>query len=493
MREFGITRPADTERFDDHWRSEFDVDADRILYAPEFRRLAGVTQVISPQDDYVFHDRLTHSLKVGQVAESLAKSLVAQFVSEGKGTEAEAHEQLHPKVCYVAGLAHDIGHPPFGHAAEVQLQEELRHGRSTGGVDNREILADSFEGNAQSFRIVSKLSFRKDERLEPKQDGLNLTWRSLAAISKYPWLKGEHPHTVQKLENKWGFYNTEAGYADHLLATGKISRDGKPPRVESVRRTVEAEVMDWADDIAYAVHDLEDFYRSGRVALDRIKLTASSKIRTAEWKDLFTFSSGKILKVPELASWSAEDLEKFLLNHIIPALPGAAFTGSRQSHASLQAFSSAMIRRLQDECHLEIDSQGRMSLSIHPKGLVIAEFLKSITQYYVIHDTTVETMQMGQRLVVSQLFLSLHQLSVDAFLDKRHNLAAQRRLPARLKDYAQLSLDTSEAEAFRDDEGRLARAVIDFLCSLTDKQAGFLHQRITGDAVARLSPYWLNL
>jgi dGTP triphosphohydrolase len=87
----------------------------------------------------------------------------------------------------------------------------------------------------------------------------------------------------------------------------------------------------------------------------------------------------------------------------------------------------------------------------------------------------------------------LHEVTVDAMIDHGGSKIAQRRLPARLREYAHLTLRTEDANAYSDDEARTARAVIDFLCSLTDKQAGYLHQRLTGDAVSRLSPYWLNL
>ncbi|WP_188757032.1 dGTP triphosphohydrolase, partial [Microbacterium lacticum] len=240
------------------------MDADRLLYSPELRRLAGVTQVISPQDDYVFHDRLTHSLKVAQVAQRLAQEL--RYRHKGVWKEDVLSSVLDPDVCYVAGLSHDLGHPPFGHAAEVQLQDLLAP------TVGDEVLADSFEGNAQSFRIATRLSFRKQID-DTTLAGLNLTWRSLAAISKYPWPKGGHPADQAKLAKKWGFYNTERKFYEHMLETGLIHPYGPD---SPVKQNLEAQVMDWADDVAYAVHDLEDFFRAGRVPLDRLSRSGNN-------------------------------------------------------------------------------------------------------------------------------------------------------------------------------------------------------------------------
>lgn len=125
-------------------RQESQRDRDRLLYSSAFRRLAGVTQVIAPGEGHVFHNRLTHSLKVAQIARRLAERILSK--------QSSLAEQLgvDPDVCEAAALAHDLGHPPFGHVAEKELDRlVVEHG-----------LMDGFEGNAQSFRIVNSLSVR---------------------------------------------------------------------------------------------------------------------------------------------------------------------------------------------------------------------------------------------------------------------------------------------------------------------------------------------
>jgi dGTPase len=153
-------------------RSEAERDHDRILYTSALQRLAGTTQIAAPESGPTIHNRLTHTLKVAQVARRLSKRL--GFDADGQETAA------------AAALAHDLGHPPFGHLAEEVLNEQAKN---WGG----------FEGNAQSFRIVTFLALRSDD-----YRGLNLTARTLNAILKYPWLRDlDDP---KKKIKKWGAY-----------------------------------------------------------------------------------------------------------------------------------------------------------------------------------------------------------------------------------------------------------------------------------------------
>ena len=161
------------DRFHDHQRIENDQrtpsqrDRDRVLYSEAFRRLQGVTQVLSSGDGTVVHNRLTHSLKVGQVSRRIAERLINDHKDNLRLIDDLGG--LDPDVCEAAALAHDLGHPPFGHIAEAQLQhltEDSGH----------------FEGNAQSFRILNKI-----EPHHSTYRGLNLTRATLAAVIKYPY------------------------------------------------------------------------------------------------------------------------------------------------------------------------------------------------------------------------------------------------------------------------------------------------------------------
>jgi len=213
-------------------------DRDRILYTSAFRRLAGVTQVVSADEGHVFHNRLTHTLEVAQVARRIAEKL-----RKRQDELAEALGGVDPDVAEAAALAHDLGHPPFGHLGEEEL-DELARGAG---------VPDGFEGNPQSFRIVNYLALRT-----PHYAGVNLTRATLSGLLKYPWLRGPKGHPSYK---KRGAYTSERHQLE-WTRSGIHSTDK--------RQSIEAEIMDWADDVTYAVHDMADFYQAGLIPFETL-------------------------------------------------------------------------------------------------------------------------------------------------------------------------------------------------------------------------------
>ena len=169
----------------DDYRDAYERDSDILLYSSAFRRLKGVTQVTPVVDGNArTHDRMIHSLKVAQVGKRIAQHLIGdEKNSENK--EEYAHYVL-PEAVHFAGLAHDLGHPPFGHVAENELQLIT-------SADNNRRLPDSFEGNAQTFHILVRLSQKRmhagDDAIEDARPGMGITAGSLIASMKYPWRK----------------------------------------------------------------------------------------------------------------------------------------------------------------------------------------------------------------------------------------------------------------------------------------------------------------
>lgn len=247
-------------------RSEFQKDFDRIVFSPAFRRLQDKTQVFPlPESDFV-HTRLTHSLEVSCVGRSLG-NLVGENVIERHPTLKNKFTKFHfGEIVAAACLAHDIGNPPFGHSGEDAIAEFFRSGNGQkfkSKIKDEKKWTDlvKYEGNAQGFRIISKLQNPKE------RGGLRLTYSTLAAVTKYPresFINIKSKSLLNKAYRKYGFFQAEKDLFKEVAdATGLNCIKGG--NTNWWCRHPLTFLVEAADDICYRVMDLEDGFRLGLV------------------------------------------------------------------------------------------------------------------------------------------------------------------------------------------------------------------------------------
>jgi len=380
-------------------RGPFERDRARVLHTSALRRLAAKTQVVEVDAGDFPRTRLTHSLECAQIGRELGGALGCD-----------------PDLVDAACLAHDLGHPPFGHNGEFALADVAA---PCGG----------FEGNAQSLRLLT--------RLEAKVPGagLNLTRATLDSTLKYPWLAG--PGLP-----KYG------AYADDAEVFAWI-RLGAPPG----RRCLEAQVMDWADDVAYSVHDLEDGLHAGLITLRALADLADRKAISELTADQYC-APGSV-SPDELA----EVFEDLLA---LPCWP-AGFDGGPAALAALKNLTSELIGRLCGAAHqATVEASGGQPLTRYAADLVVPRrqrlecaLLKGVTAYYVMSRAGAAATQARERELIMELAAAVR-------------IGAPGTLDAALRP---------GYEAAETDVGRL-RVVVDQVATLTDTSAVAWHARL---------------
>lgn len=414
-------------------RTPFEHDRDRVIYSSALRRLASVTQVVDPAEGHVFHNRLTHSLKVAQIARRLAQKL-----SQEQKDEVRRLGGLDPEVAEAAALIHDLGHPPFGHIAEKALDDILV----------AEGVAEGYEGNAQSFRIVNSLSIR-----ENKRPGLNLTRATLNAVLKYPWYR----QTAGKGKDKWGAYRE---------SEEEVFEWARKPFGSDQRRTVEAEVMDWSDDIAYAVHDLEDFYRAGLVRLEL--LTVDERHRRSFIDNVYERreTEGNPIKADK------KEMLALLARLVSTMWIREPYNGTERHRAFLRSFTGGLIDRYVQGISIRVprgQKQRTVELNEYFKKELL--LLKELTWHFVIRHSALATQQYGKARIIAELFEILFAATKGRGpMNRPSTFPWETILPVRCRQ----ALKRAESEKEK------LRLVADVISSLSDNEALVLHRRLTG-------------
>jgi dGTPase len=374
-----------------------------VLHSAALRRLAAKTQVVVAGEDDFPRTRLTHSLECAQIGRELAASLAAD-----------------PEVVEAACLAHDLGHPPFGHNGEQALDAAAG---ACGG----------FEGNAQSLRVLTRLE-AKVAGPDGASAGLNLTRATLDAAVKYPWPRSAAPAGQPA---KYGVYAQDAGVFAWL-------REGAPVG----RRCFEAQLMDWADDVAYSVHDLEDGIHGGHVPIDAVAAPPDGLVELAiaqYWAGDAAAIAQARQRLGQLSFWPA------------------GHDGSFAAQVALKRMTSELIGRF---CGAAVratvaaapEPRARYGADLVVPEAVRAEcaLLKAVTAHFVMARASQRPAQARQREWIAELVAVLTD-----------------RAPGGMEPGLRAAYGAAP-----DDAARL-RVVVDQVASLTDISARAWHARLS--------------
>lgn len=475
--------------------SEFRTDLERIRFATAFSRLAEVTQVVTAgATSGVVHNRLTHSIKVTGVARAIAVRLLR---TEDRDL-LRALGGLDHVVVQAAANAHDLGHPPFGHLGERVLDRLARE---------RFGLVDGFEGNAQTFRILTELEVHG-----PGEEGLNLTAAVRAAVLKYPWARVHHPHPHP---TNWPRPPRGAGHGRTGTGAAKFSTYliDLPDMLDALtafpdlppgRQTLECSVMDLADDIAYSLHDVDDFHRSGVLQFSPV----SGEFRSWEL-DRTTFAAVESQRLVELGRMPGAGLERLrrrLLerdgwmfdedkyaaavavvgDEFVDGVLATPYDGSMIADRAISGFTSRWIDHLISSVTPSPEPDVRSGyVCMSSPAWHEVQVLKFVNQYFILERPDLAMFQRGQEQTVQQLVTAF-----DRWLSDRSDAG---RAPRRLVDLVHaatfgyqriadthpewLDAKTSDSDLARMGRGR---GIVDFVSGLTDAQAVAFSTRLAG-------------
>lgn len=466
-------------------------DLERIRFSPYFARLAAVTQVVNQGSaGQVVHNRLTHTVKVTAVARAIATGLGGSpdqtLLGELGGCDAV--------VVQAAASAHDLGHPPFGHLGEKVLDRVARA---------RFGLADGFEGNAQTFRILTTLDVHGEH-----EHGLDLTAAVRAAVLKYPWGRAgyplPHPSTVPEQPKGAADYDGtgSAKYSAYVIDIPELAEVRRAyPQIGPWQQTVECSVMDLADDIAYSLHDLDDFHRAG--VLQHASVAAEFRAWQRDRAALAVMDPAELEAKGRLPGRSLERLRRRVARkdawvfddevfatavervgvELVDGLLAVPFDSSVAAERAVGLFTASWIAHLQESVVVTDAPPVRAGyVLLTRQAWHEVTVLKFVHQRFVLDRPDLAMMQRGQARTLERLVAA-----VDDWLDDDYDAT---RAPRRLLDLVRLATEDYREVFAREPEllahastagpdireeqlsalGR-GRGIIDYVASFTDDRA----------------------
>lgn len=408
-----LYQPFDTERLEptrsprpDDYRTPFQVDRDRIIHSSAFRRLQNKTQVFFSGEYDFYRTRLTHSIEVAQIGRSLCHRLneVSPLLRDGKS--------LDPDLVEAACLAHDIGHPPFGHTGERTLHRLMQ---PFGG----------FEGNAQTLRILATILFGPGR-------GMNPTRALVDGVLKYKTLFGE----VRDQPNHF-LYADQADWLDFVTGGQAFPDDLPPGGVRNGFRSIECQLMDWADDTAYSLNDIADGIHAGFVGRESLE----------RWAGRESLSGSESRWVEDLISAIRRDRVESAIGKKIGSFIAAASLRERTGFLG------------------DVTARHQLDLVIEPEVQAECEFYKRISFGLVFRSRQLQQLDRKSDYILTRLF--------EAFAEQY--IVSEPPTGGR---FQLLSDEEEELAAKQESESGRARIVCDVLAKMTDGIASRTYKRL---------------
>lgn len=395
---------------DDKHRTPFQVDRDRVIFSFAFRRLQSKTQVFQSGEYDFYRTRLTHSLEVARIARS---------IGEWMKRDEKAGQAIDLDLLEAIGLAHDLGHPPYGHIGERKLNELMK---DYGG----------FEGNAQTLRILTQLIYERDDG----STGMRPTRAFLDGVLKYKALRTEESNRLGKPPPNHFIYDDQAPIRDFVFGGKTATADLDLNHFKSI----ECQIMDWADDTAYSLHDIVDGEKAGFLTVDSVQAWADRLTGEDRWMAEHEAFAKLVKNMTErkLEPKFAYKVGDFI--HACRLEPTENFlSDSTQRHA----FRVAIDPAIEQECQI----YKRLALDV------------------IFRSTRIQQIEFKGGIILTKLFSAL----AEHYLPSQTSGRPLKLLPDPIHSW------TESAEG---DEPTIARLLCDFIASLTDPQAARLYKRL---------------